>query len=334
MIKITPFLSRYNFIFIPLLLLISLIILSLNFQSNPEIAPYFIIDFLFTIPVVYFLLIRKKDIHKFTVVSVFILGVLFSSFLIPIENQGILELAKLYIIPILELVVFSTILLKVRKLYQGYKNNNTQNHDFFETIHTASLEIFPSKIASFLATEITVFYYAFFKWKSTTVRNNEFTYHKEGTYTGILLGILLVIVIETFVLHVLVAEWSIVTAWIFSGFSIYTFIQVVAILKSIRSRRIVVDEENQKLYLRFGFLGKVEVDFRTIKSVRSASYNTENIDHLSFIGSFTGANIIIDFKEEISYNYFYGVKKKCNSLALIVDDKVTFIERVQNLINK
>ncbi|WP_442267123.1 hypothetical protein ACSIGC_05330 [Tenacibaculum sp. ZS6-P6] len=331
MIKMTPFLSRYNFILIPLLLLVSLTLLSLNFQSNSNLAPYLIIDFLFTIPLVYFLLIRKKDIHKFTVVSVFVLGVLLSSFLIPTENQGTLKLVKSYIIPILELVIFSTILIKTRKLYQGYKKNNVKNYDFFETIQAASLEIFPSKIASFLATEITVFYYAFFKWKSTDIKNNEFTYHKEGTYTGICIGILLVILIETFVLHMLIAERNLVLAWIISGLSIYTLVQVIALIKSMRSRPIFFDNDKQKIYLRFGFLGKAEIDIENIKAIRSIN-DSEKLNHISFLGSLTGANMIIEFKEEISYNYFYGTDKKTDHLAFIIDDKNNFIKRVNALI--
>ncbi|WP_299836749.1 hypothetical protein [uncultured Tenacibaculum sp.] len=333
MIKINTYFNRFNFVLVPLLLVVSLIVLSTSSLYKISLAPYIIIDFLFTIPFVYFLLIRKKEIHKITVLSVFVLGVLLSSLLIPEENQGILLPIKSYLVPILELGIFSVLVIKARKLYKEFKNSSAGSFDFFEAITTASKELLPSKIASFLATEITVFYYVFFNWRSREEQKNEYSYHKEGTYNGVLIGVMLVILIETFVLHVLVEKWSLTFAWIISGLSIYTLLQFLAIFKSLRSRPVFIDEENRKLLLRFSFLGTAEVEIDNIKSITLSNGNDANeINHLAFIGGLTSHNILIEFKEAVSYKQFYGLQKTTTKLGVLIDNKEAFVAHVKTML--
>ncbi len=329
MIKINTFLSRYNFIIVPFLLLLSLVTISVSLTSISSLAPYLIIDFLFTVPLIYYFLIRKKDINKFTVITLTVIGFFLSDYLIPVQHQGMFNSIKIVAVPILEIVLFITLILKVRKFRGRFKQKAVATYDFYDALYAVCLDFFPSKISSFIATETAVFYYTFFKWKSHKMSDNEFSYHKEGTYTGVLLGILLVIVIETFVLHALLVETNVVLAWIMTGFSIYTLIQVTAILKSMRARFIAIDNENKKLHLRFSFLSNVVIDFNMIEDVKLVSGDTAQIDHLSFLGSLTGCNVVLNLKEEITYKFFYGMQRKSNKLGLIIDDKMNFINKIK-----
>lgn len=321
------FISRFDFLIIPALLFITLIILvSSNFYT-PKLSSYVIIDFLVTIPVVYAFLIRKGKAYKLTIITVFLIGFITASNLLPKEDSRILELVKTFIIPLIEIGVLSFIIYKSHLVYQSFKKNN-KNIDFYDTIQIASKEVFPGKLGYFLATEIAVVYYALFSWKKKENSKHTFTYHKEGTYTGVLLGFALVVIVEIFVLHVLLVKWSVIGAWIITFLSFYTLLQIVAITKSFAKRPIYFNEEKGELVLKHGFVGLATIPIQNIKEIETTSKEIENkqVKYFSFLGSLSGGNTIIHLETPITYESIYGFKKEAKALALIVDEKTVFSE--------
>ncbi len=326
MYKLNVFFSRHNFIIVPAFMILVLIYLLKSSHYSPFLANYIALDFLAIIPLTYFLLIRKTNINKITIVSVFVLGLVLSSLLIPKEHQEVVSFAKNYILPILEIGVVSVLFYKARHIYLEFKKERS-NQDFFDSIKIACKEILPPKISHFLATEIAVLYYAFFSWKGTKLKSTDYSYHKEGTYNGVFLGIILIVIIETFVLHVLLEKWNVYIAWITTILSAYTLLQVIALLKSIRKRPIYFDKESQKIILRFGFVGFATINMENIKKIEltSKDLEDENSNHFSFLGTLSGHNTVIHFKEPIEYEFFYGMKKETLALALIIDNKSEFL---------
>ncbi|AUC15543.1 hypothetical protein BTO06_10490 [Tenacibaculum sp. SZ-18] len=323
--------SRFNFIIIPAFLLLSLVLLLKSSFYNNSYANYIIIDFLVTIPFIYFLLIRTKEVPKITVISVFILSTFLASFSLPKSDQDLLVLIKDFIIPVVELGIFGFIFYKARLLFKTFKQNS-KSVDFFDTIQMATTEVFSKKIAHFLATEISVFYYLFFDWKKAPSKENSYSYHKEGTYNGVFLGIILVMLIETFVLHLLLEKWSIIIAWILTLLSVYALLQFLALFRSMKKRPILLDTENDCLILRFGFAGYANIPLENIDKIELSSkdFEDDNIKYFSFLGKLCGHNTIIHFKEIVEFETIYGIKNKAKYLALILDDKQEFF----NLISK
>ena len=326
--------SRYNFIIIPALLFLSLILLLKSSYYKADLSVYITIDFVLTIPLLYFLLIRKRAIPKITVLSVTVVSTLIAAFLIPESDQYLLKYVKNIMIPVVEVGVLGFVFYKARLLFKSFKSSN-ESTDFFATIQIASEELFPKRIAHFLATEITVFYYLFFSWKSTKTTKNSFSYHKEGTYNSVLLGILLVMLIETFVLHFFIVKWSEITAWILTILSCYTLLQFLALFIAISKRPIEINEERNELIVRFGFAGLATIPLSTIEKVTFSSKEIEDetIHYFSFLGKLAGHNTILYFKEEVEYETIYGIKKNTNALAFIVDDKKAFLETIQKIKN-
>lgn len=82
------FISRdYFFVLGIPLLLISTLFLVINssfFIEYPkELSIGITLDLLITIPFVYFLIIRKKEIPKITVITLFVIGIVIASIMIP-----------------------------------------------------------------------------------------------------------------------------------------------------------------------------------------------------------------------------------------------------------
>ncbi|SHJ33318.1 hypothetical protein SAMN04488508_107333 [Aquimarina spongiae] len=323
---------------IPLLLigiLIWLASLKIFDQNLGLLAKGVTIDLLFTIPIIYLLLIRKKNIPKITIVPVFVLGMIIASNVLPKEHQTLLQWVKTWIFPIVELGVVTFILYKVKQTFALYRDRVQSIPDFFSALKNACEEIFPGKVGTLLAMEIAVFYYGFLYWSKRVISKNEFTYHKNSGTISLLIALIPIIGIETYVLHVLLEKWSTMVAWIVSGISVYSGIQIFGFLKSLMKRPISID--NNQLHLRYGILSETSINLHHIESVEISSKDLEwntTTRKLSPLGELESHNVIITLKEEQVLYGLYGMKKTFTTLAFFVDHKEQFKSCLEEQLRK
>ncbi|MDT7832796.1 hypothetical protein RQM59_10430 [Flavobacteriaceae bacterium S356] len=324
-------------LFIPVLFGISLLLIiqSQAFVQNASaLSTAITIDFLITIPFVYFLIIRKRNIPKITVLSMFVLGIVVLSFALPEENQSLLTAIKVFAIPIVEVTVLSFVVYKTVKISRSYKEQKNSG-DFYTAMKKAASEVLPQQVAAILVTEISVVYYGFIHWRKKKLKKDEFSYHKKSTTLSIIVGFLMVILIETFAVHFLLLKWSSVAAWILTILSAYTALQIFALARSISKRPITVDMKEKELILRFGFFSEWSVSLHNIREVELSNKDLpedKSIVPFSPLGGLTEHNVILHFNNEEQFSGFYGLKKKASSLAIYVDDKQRFFETVENYI--
>ncbi|WP_282076257.1 hypothetical protein [Maribacter aquivivus] len=317
------------------LLIVSLMILITKlslFKVNSEnLSIGITFDLLLTVPIIYFLLIRKTNIPKTTVVPFLILGIVVCSMVLPSENQQYLNLFKTWILPIVELSILSYVTYNVRKGIKSYKQKKDQSFDFFTTLKDTCYEILPKNIVIPVVTEIAVFYYGFIYWKKRELKENEFSYHKDSGTITLLIAIIFIVAIETVVLHIALTKWSSLIAWILTILSIYSGFQLFGFLKSMLKRPISF--ENNKLFLRYGIMNETTIDLENIDNIEISSKDIElnkETRKLSFLGQLESHNIIIHLKEENELIGLYGIKRKYRKLVLYVDNKVEFKNRVNN----
>jgi len=331
--------QKYLIIFgIPMLIIGLMIFISKTslFKLNPDnLAIGITIDLLLTVPFIYFLLIRKTNIPKTTVVPFLILGVVLCSIILPSENQQYLNLFKTWILPIVELSVISYVIYNVRKGIKHYKLSKTESFDFFTTLKNTCYEILPKGVVIPVVTEIAVFYYGFLYWKKRELKENEYSYHKDSGTITLLIAIIFIVAIETIVLHILLVKWSNIAAWILTFLSIYSGFQIFGFLKSMFKRPISI--ENDRLYLRYGIMSETTIYIKDIDRVEISSKDIEinkETRKLSFLGELEGHNIIIRLKKENELIGLYGLKRKYKNLALYIDEKIEFKNRINNALQQ
>ncbi|MNU60173.1 hypothetical protein D3C71_493560 [compost metagenome] len=288
-------------------------------------------DLLLTVPLVYFLLIRKSAIPKTTVIPVLIIGLLVSSYFLPKGSQTYLTMFKTWALPVIELSIVTFVIIKVRSAIKKYKRLKGLTPDFFHALKNTCNEILPKKLVLPFAAEVAVFYYGFINWKTREMNKNEFTYHKNSG-TPALFGVFIMMIgIETFVLHFLLARWSIVAAWILTVLSVYTAIQILGFARSLSKRPISIN--NDSLTLNYGILNEVEIPFSDIDNIELSSKSLEKsklTKTLSPLGELESHNVIIHLKKENELIGLYGMKKKFNKLGLHIDEPKEFNERMEN----
>jgi len=319
---------------VPLLLIGIMVLISKSsvFIANPEsLSVGITFDLLLTLPLIYFFLVRKTSIPNITVIPLLIGGMVLCSLILPPENQYYLNLFKTWILPVVELTILSFVIFNVLKAVKYYKQNKTESFDFFTTLKNTCYEILPRGVVIPVVTEIAVFYYGFIYWKKRKLKENEFSYHKDSGTITLLIAIIFIVAIETVVLHILLAKWSSIAAWILTFLSIYSGIQIFGFLKSMFKRPIAI--ENSRLYLRYGIMTETTIDLKDIDSIEISSKEIlvdKETRKLSIFGELEAHNIIIRLKTENEIMGLYGLKRKYRNLACYVDDKMEF----KNQINK
>lgn len=292
-------------------------------------------DLLLTVPLVYFLLIRKSEIPKTTVIPVMVIGLLIGSYFLPNENQTYLELFKSWALPVIEFSILIFVIIKVRKTIKTYKKLKNVSPDFYDTLKNVCTEILPKKLVLPFATEVAVFYYGFINWKKRTINSNEFTYHKKSGTPSLLGGFIMVIGIETIALHFLLAKWSLVFAWILTGLSLYTAIQVLGFAKALSKRPISIEDD--KLTLRYGIMNETRIPYFDIEAVVLSKKELKKdklIKTLSPLGELESHNVIISLKRENTLIGLYGIKRKYRTIGLHIDEPNNFKEKLENALQQ
>lgn len=316
---------------IPLLLLVALIGLMTmsSVQGNDSLALAISIDLLLTVPLVYFLLIRKTSIPKTTVVPIMLLGLLLGSVFLPKESQNYLDWFKTWLLPLVELTVVTFVVLKVRKALKTYRSQKGEHADFYETLKRTCTELLPKPVVIPFATEIAVFYYAFIHWKKRSLASNEFSYHKKSTTFSLLLAFILVIAAETVGLHFWLMKWNTVLAWILTALSVYTALQFIAYAKALSQRPITIDADS--LQLRYSIMAEAKIPLDLIESVELSTKDLEKdkwTRSLSPFGELESHNVVLHFNELVMLSSLYGIQKKVKTLSLFVDEPQAFAERI------
>lgn len=307
-----------------------------QFRENPEIfSVAILLDLLVTIPLLYLMLIWKRQIPKFTVAYVIIGCILLANFIIPEAHKKLLTQIQIIAIPLIEVGIFGLVIYKLRSLRQRFKE--IQEEDFYNKLVIACEQVFPKRVARILATELGVFYYLF-NFSGTTVhKENQYTYYKKSGIKMVIGVFLCLLVVETFIVHILVSKWHEGFAWVLTFLGCYAMLQILAIIQSMDKRPISIDNNKKILKLNYGFACQSQIPFAWIKSIgphKSELRNNKNHTFLSVFDLLDTNNVTIELNKENILYKIYGIEKKYDSISLFVDDKERFVHDVKESLGK
>jgi len=307
---------------------------SQSFQLSPSIyTNAIIIDLFCTLPLVYFLLIRKTKIPNFTTLYVFLLALGFSNFILPYGDQSLLQRIKFFAIPAIELGIFSMVAYKMWRLRKSFKGKQKEGLDFYDNLLAATREIFPMRLASIMTTEISVLYYLFKIGKTENQGLESYSYDKKSGIKMVMGVILFLVVIETFAMHLLVAHWNTTVAWVLTFLSIYAGFQILSILRSMSLRPILINPITKTVSLRYGIAAQTVIPIQAIDQVERTRKSSKENGHilLTPFDMLDTHNLTLHLKEEFILNKIYGMQKMFTSISLFVDDYEKFALSIEDL---
>lgn len=122
------------------------------------------LDLTLTAPLLYFLVIRRSQVPKMTVVRVFIAGLLLAGFLLYNKPHALLSLLKTWVAPLAEGALLFIIIKKFRQAGQSAQTlEKEEREDVLSRCRLLLTEVMGNeKLGGILASEMAVLYYAFF----------------------------------------------------------------------------------------------------------------------------------------------------------------------------
>lgn len=298
---------------------------------HPNIAIGITLDLTLTLPLAYLFFIRKTKISKLTAAPFFIFGIIFASLVLPPDNQHSLGLLKLFALPILELSVLAYVGFVVYKSRQAYQSLAQKQTDVLENLRETLIKEFPIKsAANALTYEVAGFYYALVGWRAKRGANF-FTYHRENGVAAMLVVFGFLTVAETSVLHILLARWNGIMAWILTVLSLYFLFQLLAHGKAVFLRPIEI--ANGKVFIRCGLLGDAAVELENIESVQITTQTLEpekGVVRLSPLGKLAASNLKICLREQAVLIGIYGMKKEFKTIFLSLDEPEKFKQTIES----
>ncbi|MEP7165132.1 MAG: hypothetical protein ABI741_10570 [Ferruginibacter sp.] len=304
-----------------------LITLTQGYQSNQQLLSNAVIaDLLITSPLVYLFLIRKTSVSKFTAIRVFVIGVLVAGLIINTHSNSLLHFIKTWISPVIEAVIVFVIIRKFYTADKAGKQTGNTSIDFLAHCRTIMYKVTGNvRTGNIFSAEIAVFYYAFIGRRDKHIDyHSKFTSYRENSITLILYTILALFLVETIGVHFLLSIWNRTAAWIISGLSLYTCIQVFAHIKAIKARPIIITATS--LEIHNGLAGDAYIDLNNIERFElTKKFPVDrNAIKISLLKTLEGHNCVVYLKQPIEVTKIFGIKKWADTVLFFVDKPKDF----------
>lgn len=254
------------------------IIRSSGWEQNTDLLSLAVtVDVVFLIPGVYLVLAITLGWRKLTTIPVFVISLVCAHLLLPEAGEGYLKYVELALAPI-ELLVLVFVTVKVRQIRRGYREARSPEMEFQETLERVLEKIIDHpRLVNILATEVSIIHYGLFAWRNRpryTTTDEVFTYH-EKSGLGLVAGVFLVLIaIETPVLHYFISLKFPPLAWFITALGLYG---VVFILGDFNATRwLPIRVRDGILHLNTGLRWRCSIPLSEIDRVEATTLDIED----------------------------------------------------------
>lgn len=168
-------------------------------------------------------------------------------------------------------------------------------------------------------------YYVFLGSRDKTIDNEtKFTSYKENGVAILLWTILSIFLIETTGMHFLLSLWSKTIAWVLTGLSFYTCLQVFAHIKAVKARPIIINKDS--LEIHNGLSGDAYIQFDNIEKFELSKKKPQdrNTIKIELLKGLENHNIVVYLKKPIQVTKIFGIKKSTDTVLFYVDKSKEF----------
>ncbi|MBC5864481.1 hypothetical protein [Flavobacterium turcicum] len=301
-----------------------------KFRINTELLSNAILfDILIIAPFLYFLVIRQGTANKASVFRIFSLCLLASGLILDNTNTSLLYYIQTFVYPLIEL---SIIIWMSRSFYLARLEAKLQyqNTDFLSFSRVVLNKVIGNEKASnFFASEIAAIYYTF-NWERTTKADDKktFSVYKESGLIALLYVLMFVICIETAATHVLIAGWNETFAWVATGLSLYSCLQLFAHIRALKIRHIELLQNEVKIYN--GLAAEVVISYENIERLELTNKlpTDKKFVKTALLNNLEEHNCILHLKTPVSIIKFFGIKKNADTILFRIDNSQFFFNLI------
>jgi hypothetical protein len=302
-----------------------------TYRIHEKLASLAIVfDLIVIAPLAYFVFIRKTRVPILSITRVFVAGTILCGLFIHTQSNPILSFIKFWILPVIECLVVFTVARNFYEANKKAKNEKTGKIDFLLHCKKVLIDVTGNeRFGNILSTEISVVYYSLFGRKDNTADySSRFSSYKESSSTMLLAVIIFLLLIETTSMHLIITMWSHSMAWLFTGLSLYTCLQLFGHIKAKRARPILINSDT--IEIRNGLAGDVIIQKSNIESIELSSRHCseKGTVKMALLTKLEDHNLTITLKESVEVIKMYGIKKRANKILFFVDKPKGFLSSI------
>ncbi|MGH1365713.1 MAG: hypothetical protein ACRBF0_19285 [Calditrichia bacterium] len=303
------------------------IIQSSYFRISPDaLSLGLTLDLTLLLPAAYFFLARRSSLPVYGTLPVFILSFFLASYLLPADRQNYLAFVEIAVIP-LELGILFLVGREVKRTLAILRNTGrAQTIGFREHAQNIiSNRVDSPVVASIMATELSMFYYALNGWRTAAEKPDSscgFSYHKRNAYASIVGVVFVLVIVESVAAHLLIAHWSPILAWGIHFLGLYAMLFIFADYFAVKLRPLFI--HNNMLHLRLGFRWACQIPLEQIERVEltfKALSKAKNHLDATLMGT---PNLILHLSSPVNVSGLYGMQRKPDTIQLSVDEPGAF----------
>jgi len=280
------------------------------------------LDLMVMLPLAFYILVVKPRKHSpLRVAPVVLLSLVLASLVIPRDQQHVLRAVEMVVLP-LELGLVSWIISRaLRSLRNAHRN---ASGDPLQQFYQAALELFKNeRVAGIFASEVGVFYYALGAWRENAhvpSGSSSFSHHQRCGQAGLVIAFLFLMAGEGFAVHLLLAKWQEVAAWLFTASTVYGGLWLVADLRASILRPVVVGKN--EVVFRAGLRQTLTVNRRLIIAITNHQPEA-TVPQLS-LKLMGPATHWVHFAEPVLAQGPYGTSRWVEAVGMEPDDPAAF----------
>ncbi len=288
------------------------------------------LDLVVILPLVYYLLgVRGLGLPPITVLPVFRLSLEVAGLLLPQGQRPLYESFALLARPT-ELVLAGYVLWRLH--LGGRALRRSPAHDLLQRWTIAVRTALPRGVPSAdRAADLLAFEFALGRYATRAPGSGAevppgaqaFPGHRSSGWTAIALALLLVLAVEVVAVHLLVALWSPVAAWVLTGLSLYGGLWILGDLRAIRSRPTWVG--GGRVSLRQGIRWTVEVPLSRVRSARVLRPG-ESVTGALDLALPNARRVLVELRTPASARGPYGMAREVSSVVVGVDDPQALLD--------
>jgi len=282
----------------------------------------------------YVVVVRRTGVPWPTTVPVAIASLFAASRIVPPAHHQTLGVLELAAVP-LELGLLGYVGWKAAGAVRRARRGARGAADPFTALRAAAHEAVPHpRIAGIAADELSVLYGGLLSWWAKPPAGAAyFTAHRQNAWVSVVVGLLLALAAELFPVHILIARWSEVAAWIVTALSAYGGLWLLADLQAMRLRPTRLDEDG--LVVRVGLRWEVPVAFEDVARIERVPPGADpparsRIERrrtlrLMPVGEPTHRIVV---RAPVTARALYGFSRAVETIELAVDEPARFDARL------
>ncbi|GMK39803.1 hypothetical protein PCCS19_28580 [Paenibacillus sp. CCS19] len=294
-------------------------------------------DYVILVPILYYTLVIRKQDGRWSawqrVLPIAALGGLIVLVALPSSMHGAVIVAEMLLLPIE--AVFLTVELRMAiTVFRTVRRLTLEGRPFPDALHAA---LSSGRLAAYIRHDLLVLYYLFGSWRkrksivdqSAAAADEHFTYHHQTSLFLFSAMLTKVLVIESIVVHILVARLNDYAAWILTAGSLW----IIALLWTDCRRSVLepIRLTEEGIDLKYGLRLNGPIPYSAIDRVHSGIdlQPTKEERKRSAVAPMVTPNIRITLRNAVTLEGLLMQPQEVHAIYIAVDSPAAFVESLR-----